>query len=524
MATNENFLFSPEISTPSNPTISNPTPSLKTSSLYNKEQKLIPTIPENISFFDLPLNIKNLNIAKKFQNFTLAFQQNSLELAFLPTNDLSQLKDWLKKPRETADPTEGLFLNSNTLDVGANNNTATELLLSDLITWSQNTILKNQSDSDPQSLLTLENEPTIRSITLNVNQICNLHCSYCAAGGDGSYGDPIKSISIERTLPQMKWMLSKLKDNQTFHINFLGGEPLLHPKSIELICQYLSELVEIQKNKGLNINVQFSITTNGTLITAEIAEMFAKYNFNISVSIDGPSEINDVVRPLKTKFSNFSGSTQKVIDGLNHLKLLKSKLGYIKLVGTFGTHNLELLKAYRFYDQFSFIDLMVFQLDHNNTDDHLSQIFTEEFLKVAEIAFSEKGENGLRRLEYFDRLFDKLDHQRPSLNYCGAGKTYAMVDSNNRLFSCPWDVNDKDLQLGVGTYFSKEKTAQYQKNQVEKPDCQSCWAKYLCGGGCSYIHKTSGFQTSKSFCNKERSLIKIGLMYYLLARGDFYES
>ena len=37
----------------------------------------------------------------------------------------------------------------------------------------------------------------IQNITINVTQICNLHCTYCAAGGDGSYGDPIKKISLE---------------------------------------------------------------------------------------------------------------------------------------------------------------------------------------------------------------------------------------------------------------------------------------------------------------------------------------
>src|SRR4051812_16926288 len=44
-----------------------------------------------------------------------------------------------------------------------------------------------------------------RSITINVTQICNLHCTYCAAGGDGSYGDPVKKIAVEKTLPQIKY-------------------------------------------------------------------------------------------------------------------------------------------------------------------------------------------------------------------------------------------------------------------------------------------------------------------------------
>ena len=42
----------------------------------------------------------------------------------------------------------------------------------------------------------------IKSLTLNVTQICNLKCTYCAAGGDGTYGDPVTRIQVEKTLPR----------------------------------------------------------------------------------------------------------------------------------------------------------------------------------------------------------------------------------------------------------------------------------------------------------------------------------
>ena len=43
-----------------------------------------------------------------------------------------------------------------------------------------------------------------KSLNINVTQICNLKCSYCAAGGDGTYGDPVKRVEIEKTLPQLQ--------------------------------------------------------------------------------------------------------------------------------------------------------------------------------------------------------------------------------------------------------------------------------------------------------------------------------
>ena len=72
----------------------------------------------------------------------------------------------------------------------------------------------------------------IRSITLNVTQICNLKCHYCAAGGDGTYGDPVTRISIEKTLPQLKFLIEKVPAGRKFHISFVGGEPFLYPNSL----------------------------------------------------------------------------------------------------------------------------------------------------------------------------------------------------------------------------------------------------------------------------------------------------
>src|SRR5690606_27575887 len=58
----------------------------------------------------------------------------------------------------------------------------------------------------------------IRSLTINVTQICNLKCTYCAAGGDGTYGQAQTRISVEKTLPQLKFFLEKLPEGASFKI------------------------------------------------------------------------------------------------------------------------------------------------------------------------------------------------------------------------------------------------------------------------------------------------------------------
>ena len=96
-----------------------------------------------------------------------------------------------------------------------------------------------------------------RQFTINVTQICNLHCSYCAAGGDGSFGDPIKRISIEKTLPQLRQFIDLIPPQESVHITFLGGEPLLYPEAIRLIANYVNEICQPQE-----IDVTFLVVTN----------------------------------------------------------------------------------------------------------------------------------------------------------------------------------------------------------------------------------------------------------------------
>jgi uncharacterized protein len=355
------------------------------------------------------------------------------------------------------------------------------------------------------------NQFGIRAITLNVNQICNLHCVYCAAGGNGTYGDPIKKISIEKTLPQLKWLIEKTPSGEKFSINFLGGEPLLYPAALRMLSEYAWD---VANDRGVKLTV--GMTTNGTLITPDIVELLKRFKFNITISLDGPPEINDLVRPTKTGAS----STQMIMEGLKLLLEAKDQLGYIRFGGVFGNNNNEVEKAYDFYAQFP-VDIYSFNYDATERSEEVSEKFTAGMLKVAEKAVKTGGEVGLRKIEFFDRLFSRLDSQTRLKNYCGAGKSYMVLDAKNQFFTCPWDVNELSERVGENSQFDEEKLKPYQNAINDKTDCRSCWARHLCGGGCSYMHKNKTGQKDQvdsNFCIRTRSLIAQGLVYYLNLR------
>jgi uncharacterized protein len=80
---------------------------------------------------------------------------------------------------------------------------------------------------------------------------------------------------------------------KNYYFNFYGGEPLL---SFSLIRRTVSLLSE--KNRELKKRVNYSITTNGSLITKEIIQFFNEHKFLVLLSFDSLAQ--DVLRKKDT--------------------------------------------------------------------------------------------------------------------------------------------------------------------------------------------------------------------------------
>jgi len=72
-----------------------------------------------------------------------------------------------------------------------------------------------------------------------------------------------------------------LKDDKVF-ISFYGGEPLLAYDKIEYALRLLQE-----KNKTGSKNIEFALTTNGSLLTDEMLDFFDRQRFGLMLSFDG---------------------------------------------------------------------------------------------------------------------------------------------------------------------------------------------------------------------------------------------
>lgn len=144
-------------------------------------------------------------------------------------------------------------------------------------------------------------------LILNVTEKCNLRCSYCIYSGkyNGKRTHGEEQMSPELAKKAIDSFLERASDKCT--VSFYGGECLLNFKLIKSIIDYVTD-ISIKE-------VNWSMTTNGTLLTPEICAYLVKRDFHLSISLDGPKQIHDRYRI----FRDGTGTFDVIINNLDYM-------------------------------------------------------------------------------------------------------------------------------------------------------------------------------------------------------------
>ena len=130
----------------------------------------------------------------------------------------------------------------------------------------------------------------LTTMVLNVTNQCNLSCTYCYEYGedkivDTENGRQPKFMTEETARESVDFLLREAGD--VAHITFFGGETLLN-------FPVLVKTVEYARRRAAEAgkDVDFSLTTNATLLTPTIIDFLAENEIGVTVSIDGPPSMN----------------------------------------------------------------------------------------------------------------------------------------------------------------------------------------------------------------------------------------
>jgi uncharacterized protein len=100
---------------------------------------------------------------------------------------------------------------------------------------------------------------------------------------------------------------------------------------------------------------------------------------------------------------------------------------------------------------------------------------------------------------------------------CGAGTEYLAVTPDGKLFPCHQFVNEAEFAMGTldsGITDSKISSRFSACHVHNKPECESCWAKYYCSGGCAAnAYHTNGdiMKPDGVACDLQRKRIECAL-------------
>ena len=139
--------------------------------------------------------------------------------------------------------------------------------------------------------------------------------------------------------------------------------------------------------------------------------------------------------------------------------------------------------------------------------------FLEEMKVCGQLALSEMR---LGRSFAFSNLTTALEeiHRGTHRPYpCGAGAAYLSVNAEGKIFACHRLIDDPnfamgDASSGLDQSARRELLGQMHVDKMEP--CRSCWARYLCGGGC--YHEVS--RRGRPGCNYIRGWMEFCIAAY----------
>lgn len=344
-----------------------------------------------------------------------------------------------------------------------------------------------------------ENFP-LTTMVLNVTNQCNLSCTYCYEYGEDKIvhtenGRQPKFMSEQTARESVDFLLRESGENRLSHLTFFGGETLLNLPVLKSTIAYARRRAE---EAGKEID--FSLTTNATLLKPDVIEFLAENRVGVTISIDGPKEVQDQFRI----FSNGSGSYDIVAPKIREL-LRRHRTRPIGARVTLTTNRLDIRRIYRHLtEEIGFWEVgfapvttapgREYAIAEEGFDSMLEQFrsLAADFLEAA----LENRHHG------FSNVKDTLEeiHKGVSKPYpCGAGLGLMGVSTDGDVALCHRFAGSDAHKLGTvrGGIDRLVQIGFLEKHHIDgKTDCRRCWARPLCAGGCYHEAHTRYGETA----------------------------
>ena len=351
------------------------------------------------------------------------------------------------------------------------------------------------------------------SVTLYLTGSCNLKCIYCFdEAGDNCTSASRKFMTPQFAIDCLKKIIFdfgkiiRIKGARPkLNIHFFGGEPTLNFRTIKAVVEFL------EKEK---IDSKYNISTN-LIAPRHILSWLVKKNFRFDISCDGPPEITNKQRPMrssKLKTSDYVENAIRYLVSKNARlrtkvviteKTIAKMPEIVSYLAGLGIDHVRLEAV--------LIDGRARKLDFINI-----KKFVKYFKKAADVAASisrKTGRNIYVSNWVIKNLFEPRDY------FCNVVRgNRILVTPDGKISKCIRNMHGKESPFIVGDMNKNKIDLNYNKlsffhnlsaNKMQQ--CQGCFAKYICGGGCfneNYQENGDFLVPSKKKCLLAKTLVR----------------
>ena len=329
---------------------------------------------------------------------------------------------------------------------------------------------------------------------------CNLACKYCYyLEKNNLYQNSHRHLMSDETLEQFTREYIEAQTMPQVLFTWHGGEPLM--RSID----FYKKALALQKKYAHGKQIDNVIQTNGTLLTDEWCEFFAKNHWLVGISIDGPQEYHDHYRVTPAG----KPSWEKVMQGISLLKKHRVEWNAMAVVNAYNAeHPLEFYHFFRDngcqYLQFTPI---VERLTEHEDGRTLASLADDREIPLADASVTPqqwgnflctifddwvRHDVGKMFVEIFDCTLANWMGVLPGI--CAYSKECGhagVMEHNGDVYSCDHFVfpeyklgNIRDQSLIDMLYGEKQQAFSRLKHTSLPRQCKECDMEFACHGEC----------------------------------------
>jgi uncharacterized protein len=141
------------------------------------------------------------------------------------------------------------------------------------------------------------------ALTIVTSLGCNFDCPYCFENKPAAILDE----ETERLLLEV--LDAQLPTIERFEVTWYGGEPLLAQDRIDRLSEAF-----LERARAHDVAYAASIVTNGYLLTPDVARRLKALAVRkAQITLDGPAEVHDLMRPLRNGRGTFDVVLENVV-------------------------------------------------------------------------------------------------------------------------------------------------------------------------------------------------------------------